>query len=344
PKPPAQEPAPAAPEPKAGPEPGQRAAAALVAPPSPSTGPKPPTVPRQPDRGQFARKPQPQEMRPQAPVRRRPTAPPVQSPPTRQPQPDDLICGMCGEGNPPIRRFCSRCGNSLQTATVVPTPWWRKVLQFFTQRRVRPAGARPKRRPQLLTLRGLNSAFRRVLLVAALLAGLLYAVVPSLRGAVNELARGGVDRITSALGQKDVPVRPVSTDAAAQVPEHPARYAFDGGNNTFWKAPNADAKPTLVLKFDHPTQIERAIVHNGGSGEEFGVLARPRQLHVVYFNGETPSGVFDVTLEDKPDEQEVAFGRGDPATRVEIQVTDVYRAPDSPDLGLTEIELFERQS
>ena len=251
---------------------------------------------------------------------------------------------MCGEGNPPTRRFCSRCGESLQTATVVPTPWWRKVLQFFTQRRVHPAGTRPKRRPQLLTLHGLRSALRRVLLVAVLLAGLLYVIAPSLRGAVNELARGGVDRITSFFGQKDVPVRPISTEATAQVPEHPARHALDRGNNTFWKAPNADAKPKLVLSFDRPTHVERAIVHNGGSGEEFGVLARPRQLHVVYFDGDTTSGVFDVTLEDKPDKQEVAFGRGDTATRVEIQVTDVYRSPDSSDLGLTEIELFGRQS
>jgi hypothetical protein len=64
---------------------------------------------------------------------------------------------------------------------------------------------------------------------------------------------------------------------------------------------------------------------------------------MVYFDGEIVSGTFDVTLEDKPDEQEVEFGRGDGATRVEIQVMSFYRSPQSPGLALSEIELFERR-
>lgn len=68
--------------------PEQPAAAALVAP-----------VPQVP----VERKPQPEAMIPQQ-ARLRPVAPVVTAPPTRRLQPDDLICGDCGEGNPPTPR------------------------------------------------------------------------------------------------------------------------------------------------------------------------------------------------------------------------------------------------
>ncbi|MGH4016298.1 MAG: NADase-type glycan-binding domain-containing protein [Pseudonocardiaceae bacterium] len=316
-------------------------AAALVAPPPPSPDPASTKPPSQPDSVPVARKPQPQEMRPQAPVRRRPTAPTVPSPPTRQPQPDDLICGMCGEGNPPTRRFCSRCGESLQTATVVPTPWWRQILKLF-ERKVHPAGARPKRRSRLLTLRGVLALVRRTLLVAVLLAGLLYAISPSMRGVVKEQVLGAKDWVASWFVPEDVAVRPISVSATAQLPDHPADQATDLVKDTFWAAPDAAAQPKLVLTFDHPTRLVRAIVHNGG-GEDFQALGRPRELHVEYFTDTIVVGVSDVTLEDTPEEQQVTFTGGDGATRVEIQVMSTHPAEQSPGLALSEIELFERQ-
>jgi hypothetical protein len=313
----------------------------LVAPVLPSTDPKPPTPPSRPDPGAAARKPQPQEMRPQAPVRRRPTAPPVQSAPTRQLQPDDLICGMCGEGNPPTRRFCSRCGNSLQTATVVPTPWWRRILRAIQQRRVHPAGARPKRRLKLLTLRGLNSALRRMLVVAALLAALVYAISPAMRNVVNGFVGSLKNRVESAITQKPVKIVPIGTEATAQLPDHPAAKATDGLVNTYWVALKAADKPSLMLTFDRPTRLVQAIVHNGG-GDDPQALGRPAKLHVVFFKADTPIGITDVDLEDTPDEQKVDFTGGDDATRVEIQVVDVHPGTANPGLALSEIELFQR--
>lgn len=341
PKPPVREPA-AVPEPTPGREPGQPAAAALVAPPTPSTGPKPSAAPTQPDRGQLARKPQPQEMRPQEPVRRRPTAPTTQSPPTRDLQPDDLICGMCGEGNPPTRRFCSRCGNSLQTATVVPTPWWRKVLRFFTQRRVHPAGARPKRRPRLLTLSGGMALVRRVLLVAVLLSGLLYAVSPSMRQAVNETVGGFKNRIESAISSKPVPVRPIKVTASAALPGHAAELATDLDLNTYWAAPHA-GQPKLVVDFERPTHLTQAIIHNGAADKDFDKLARPRDLVLVYSHEDGSIATSPATLTDSPDEQRIPLSGGDGVIRVEIQVLNVHGGPQSPDLALSEIEFGEQQ-
>ena len=149
--------------------------------------------------GPVERKPQPQPLPPQPVRARRSEAPVMTAPPTRRLQPDDLICGDCGEGNAPTRRFCSRCGASLQTATVVPTPWWRAVLRFFRQRRMRPAGARPKRRSRLLTLHGVRALVRSTLLVAALLTGLLYVISPSMRAGVNEAAGTLKERVESVI-------------------------------------------------------------------------------------------------------------------------------------------------
>lgn len=330
----------------AGTKPQHRAAEALVAPlppksPSALNRPTPPI----PDSGPVARKPQPQEMRPQAPVRRRPTAPTTPSPPTRELQPDDLICGTCGEGNAPTRRFCSRCGESLQTATVVPTPptpWWRKILGLF-ERKAHPAGARPKRRPSLLTLRGLSRTLRRMLFVALLLAGLFYAVFPSMRSLVNGLVIDGKDRVNALIGRKDVAVRPISTTATAELPDHPAGLATDLMTNTFWSAPDA-ARPKLMVVFDHPTRLTRAIVHNGDGTGDFPALDRPRELHLVYFDdSNTVLGASDVTLNDTPSTQEVQLAGSPGATRVEIEVRSVHPAQRDSDLALSEIEFFERQ-
>jgi len=253
---------------------------------------------------------------------------------------------MCGEGNPPTRRFCSRCGDSLHTAAVVPTPptpWWRKIFQLF-EPKVHPAGARPKRRSGLLTARGLTAAMRRTLLLAALLAALLYAIFPAMRDLVHGLVLGGKDRVEALFGRQDVEVRPISTTATAALADHPADQATDLAKNTFWSAPDAAARPTLVVVFDHPTQLTRAIVHNGDGAGDFPALGRPHELHLVYFDGSgTVLGATDVTLKDTPNEQQVQLGEGDGATRVEIQVTSVHPAPSAPGLALSEIEFFERQ-
>lgn len=322
-------------------KPEQRPAAALVAPvPPPRAEPSPALKP--PSQTPIERKPQPQEVLPQQPVRRRrPTAPELPSPPTRQLQPDDLICGMCGEGNPPTRRFCSRCGESLQTAAVAPTPWWRKLLRLF-ERKLRPAGSRPKRRPGLLTVRGVMTALRRVLIVALLLFGLLYAVFPSMRSLVNGLVVSGKDKIESMFVQEYVPVRPIQVTATGEVPDHLAPLATDGFTNTFWAAPDAAGQPALVLEFDRPTDLVRAIVHNGG-GADFQALGRPRELHLVYIDGERTIGTSDMLLTDTPETQQVEFTGGTGATRIEVHVMSVYSSLDNPGLALSEIELFEKQ-
>ncbi len=198
------------------------------------------------------------------------------------------------------------------------------------------AGDRPWRRGGLGALRARRGLLGRGVAVAALLAVVMYAVAPGLRGAVNEQASSLADRVQSWVSQEPVPVRPISVMATGELPDHPAGAATDGFSNTFWGAPDAAAEPTLVLGFERPVGLDLALVQVGG-GEDFQAWGRPRELHLVYSNGRTA----DVTLSDTPEPQEVDLGGGDGVTSVEIHVVSAYRSVQNPGLALSEIELFE---
>ncbi|HEX2299042.1 MAG TPA: zinc ribbon domain-containing protein, partial [Pseudonocardiaceae bacterium] len=112
---------------------------------------------------------------------------------------------------------------------------------------------------------------------------------------------------------------------------------------TFWAAPGGNTQPTLIVEFERPVNLVSAIVHNGG-GEAFQALSRPRDLHLSYFDGNRPLGASDVTLTDAPDEQQIDLEGRDGTTRVEVQVLSFYTSPQSPDMALSYLEFFERQS
>jgi hypothetical protein len=128
----------------------------------------------------------PEEVTPQRVPRR--VTPVTKTKPSRRLEPGDLVCGECGEGNPPTRNFCSRCGNGLTTATAVRVPWWRRVLP---RRRTRTmeAGTRPGqkdvRKDARTRLTGGYRKVRRTLAAVMLTVGLVYVAVPPLRGPVN---------------------------------------------------------------------------------------------------------------------------------------------------------------
>ena len=124
-------------------------ATALLPPPTPPPPASPPPHPPPPRQGPPAQPPaqadarspagppaappaqalvvpvgQPQQPAAPAPkARRRPVAPPEPL------DPGDLICGNCGMGNRPTRKFCRRCGTDLAEAEVARVPWWRRLCQ-----------------------------------------------------------------------------------------------------------------------------------------------------------------------------------------------------------------------
>jgi hypothetical protein len=264
-------------------------------------------------------------------------------PPTRRLEPGDLICGECGEGNPSIRKFCSRCGTSLAAAEVVRPKWWRRLIPR-RRPKVHKAGARPGQKG-VRRGRGarVGQALRRVFPIARvvvsivlLVGGIVYSAYPPFRGEVNDRFFAAKHKVEAMVIPQYSPVRPTRVTATAALPDHPAGMVADGFSNTFWAAPG-DANAALVFEFDHPINLGRAIIRLGNSAK-FQSAHRPQQLHLVYSGG----GTFDVNLKDTPDPQEVKIEGGKGSTSVELHIQSLFRSLEGTDVAVTEIELFER--
>jgi hypothetical protein len=265
--------------------------------------------------------------------------------PTRRLQPGDLICGDCGEGNPPNRKFCSRCGGSLESAVAVKAPWWRK---FVPKRKpkVLDAGSRPGRggvRTKSRRAAALAKVFptvRKVVAVVLLVSGIAYGTLPGVRGWVNDRVVHAKSRVTRIINPQYDPVHATGSGATAHVTGHEAQKAVDGFTNTYWAAPSPNGRDVvLVLLFDHKVDVDKAIVYSGVAANFQLGTNRPQNLHIVYDTGAT----YDVALKDSPDKQEVKIGKGHGITRMEIHITSLFKAVKSPNVAITEIELFRKE-
>jgi ribosomal protein L40E len=255
----------------------------------------------------------------------------------RPPNPGDLICGECGAGNGPARKFCRHCGHSLAEAETLKRAWWR-VLISRRRNRKRRLGDRPSNRGGR-PWRRVRRWIGRLFLVALAFVGILYAAVPPFRGEVNQQVVAAGNRVKGMFVTRFDPVRPTTVVATATLPDHGANLAADNAKNTFWAAPVAGVEPTLVLSFDRPVDIRRAIVRSGNTAD-FQSAHRPAKLHLVYSTGRS----FDVVLADTPDPQTVDIGESAGATSVEVHIVELHRSLKGDAVAISEIELFEKVS
>ena len=256
-------------------------------------------------------------------------------------QPGDLICGQCGMGNAPTRRFCGRCGKSLEESAVVALPWWRRI--FGRKPRELAAGSRPgkdgvRRRTGRAgaAKRRVGKIVRRTIAVVVALAAVLYGLYVPFRTVVNNTAVGLWNQATGIFETKYVPVHPVKVTSNVAEPGHDAKLVSDNAINTYWAAPVNGAEPALVFTFDHPVDLRRAFVRSG-IGDKFQAAHRPAQLHLVFSTGKT----FDVPLTDSPDAQQIDIENSAGATSVELHVVALHRSLSGTDVAISEIELFE---
>jgi hypothetical protein len=265
-------------------------------------------------------------------------------PPSRKLRPGDKICGDCGEGNNANRRFCSRCGASLDEAAVVRTKWWRKLLPR-RRNRVFEAGTRPGRRGARGGRRGgvgqvigtIIRTLMKVVGVAVLIGGIVYASYAPFRTWTNTQVNTVEEKVLGKVHPQLAQIHAFATTASAAVAGHPGTAADDGFTNTYWEAADnvATQQPLLTLTFDHPVTIQRLIVHVGSS-DNFQSVDRPETLHLVYGNGE----VEDITTKDSPDGQTLTVNHGVGVTHLTIQVTSLYRSAGATQMALTEIEFY----
>ncbi|MFG3421810.1 zinc ribbon domain-containing protein [Micromonospora sp. NPDC049460] len=293
---------------------------------------------------------EPEEVTPQ-PVRPR-TATTGRRASTRRLEPGDLICGECGEGNPPTRRFCSRCGDSLRTAEVVRRRWWQRLLPRRGPK-VAAAGTRPGA-PGGGSGGGsgggvvgvLHRVYQRANAVAAVLLfalGVAYLIYPPLRERVNAVvvppvrdARAWVDR---KLNPRFVAARPVEVTGSASVAEHGPDLTVDQYRNTHWQVRwDAEQPPTVTLRFGAEVDLERLIV-TAGTAEDYTASHRPAKLHLVWSTNRSDT----LTVQDTGEPQTLTLTAAKGVTSVQIQVTDVYRAEKGTDVAVSELEFFARE-
>lgn len=276
------------------------------------------------------------EMAPQ--IARHRAAPVRKTEPTHRLNPGDLVCGECGEGNLPTRKFCSRCGTSLSDAVVVGTPWWRKL---FRRRgpKVMKAGSRPGKPAGSRARPAFTRAMRRIragIAVIIFVAGVIYGVYPPFRSAINGEVGAIKNKIVGVADQQLVPEHPIAVTANLASPNHPAKMAADEFKNTYWLAPwSANNQPTLTLTFNSHVVIKKMIILIGAS-DSFTAHDRPSVLHMVYSNQESD----DITLKDTSNQQQFNLRNANGVSNVQIQISDVFAAQGASDVAITEIELF----
>ncbi|MEV0679693.1 zinc ribbon domain-containing protein [Actinosynnema sp. NPDC050436] len=247
----------------------------------------------------------------------------------RAPQAGDLICGQCGEANPPTRRFCARCGSGLVEAQVVEEKWWRRI---FPEREAARAGTRHRRGAS--AGRAVGRVVRWALVVLLLGGVAAYGVVGPFRQAINTQAVSAANTVRDWFSKAAEPVRPSEVTASASTAGHGPDLVADNAKNTHWAAP-ATPPPALVFTFESPVTLDEAIFQIG-IGDDFQAAKRPDKVHLVYSTGKT----FDLSLADQPDPQTVRIGNAEGVRTVELYVETMHPSLQGSDVAISEIEFF----
>ncbi|AEE44304.1 zinc ribbon domain-containing protein [Cellulomonas fimi] len=293
------------------------AAAALVAPPPPAR----PTAP--------AASTQPAPVRPGATQTPRPPRRPAPAD-EQPPSPGDLVCGSCGAGNTPTRKFCRRCGASLADAPVAQRRSWWSRLWRPDPRRARSAGFRPPRRRRFPT--------RPV--VALLVVGALVAAVLAFRPEIEKARIAVVDRI-----QGNAAVNPVQVVASSELPERPAAQIRDGATNLAWSpaAPGDGVGQFVDFTFGEPFRLTRVLVTPGASDVETDFLANasPEVLTLTATTSAGTQQTVEVPLADRVGLQDVATGIDD-VVAIRLTISSTYRATPTTHVAVAEVEFRGR--
>jgi hypothetical protein len=327
-----------------------------AAPPPPAAGPTQPvaTTPATHARTSQAPPPgatpptamgpvQPEAVKPVA-AKARPT-PRSKVAPSRVVNPGDLICGQCAEGNDPARKFCRRCGASLQEAVVFHLPWYRRAWRRITTRTPKQAGARPSVRRRMVGGSGpgwLTSWVTRIIVLAILVVVVLAFVGPWRHTIHNRASRYYHD-VINVVHPSYNPVHPVSARATSSAPGHPAAFAIDGASNTSWQTggKTTGKGQALVISLAGPTNIDKVGFLNGDSDSQGAYLTelRPTVVH-MYFGGAHPYEK-NFTLKDSASFQSFTL-KAKSATSIILTIESVYPSVQGKHTALAEVELFKK--
>jgi ribosomal protein L40E len=316
----------------------------VVAPKSDAENEKAEPESRQPDPTEVEKIPEarhPAAVLPQT-VAPRPQA--KSAPPPEDVQVGDLICGQCGAGNVPTRRFCRRCAASLEDAVVFRQSRWQRFLQRRRQRKVRPAGSRPGVSRHGVKRPGwISSWVTKVLVVVVVLFALAASVGPFSKTIRSHLSGWSHD-VSSFIHPSYTPVHPVSATASSVTFGHQASLAIDGESNTSWETAdgNNGVGQSITINFTKPVNLNQIGFLNGdqNSSQSYLSESRPQLVHLV-FNG-SPTTSQDITLADVSSFQTFKVSAHD-TTKVVLSIISSYQSPLGHNAAIAEIEFFSKE-
>ncbi|MEU9979179.1 hypothetical protein [Streptomyces sp. NPDC051014] len=259
-------------------------------------------------------------------------------------QPGHLICGDCGQGNTPTRRFCSRCGSELSEAEVARTPWWHK-LRLRRGPRVVPLGTGTGRAgPTSAPGERWRLLFARVKIGITLLVGLgilTYASYTPFRNEVDRRVAALRGSVVGFMQSHYSPVRPDKVTATGTVKGHGADNTVDLNTATYWESPfdpdkqNVKGNIELDVKFNGLVSLNQIII-TPGVADAFTDHGRPENLVVEYSNGKQMA----LTLQDSAKPQKFPLHDATAITSLKITVATVFPSEKHKDVTISEMEFF----
>ena len=266
--------------------------------------------------------------------------------------PGDLVCGQCGAGNLATRKFCKRCGSSLEDARPVGRPsWWRRAARALKphrrRKRVKVAGERsrassPGKRGTAVSVSGAKDKMR---FAKKLLSGVLgLALLALVLGPFRPTVWGWVDSLKSKFNSAThltfTPVHPVSAVATPAVAGHGSALAIDGLSNTYWAtaAKNNGVGQTLTVHFGSPTKLSKIGFLSGAQDDpkHFVQQSRIKMLTIRLSDGKTRT----ITLQDTANFQTFLLS-GSNVTKLRLTIDSVYPGTKLGRTALSELELFQ---
>ncbi|MEN0130424.1 MAG: hypothetical protein AAGC49_13350 [Brevundimonas sp.] len=268
---------------------------------------------------------QPTAVRPGAPQPRPlPKQAPADEPP---PAPGDLICGSCGAGNTPSRKFCRRCGTSLAEAKVQPqrSRWSRFWRPDPKQGPV--AGTRPKQRRRRFPVRPF---------AALAVIGTLITLSIVFRPQLDDARVTVMDRLRG-----NDPVNPTKVTASSSAKGHGPQHVRDGATNLYWapKKPGDGTGEWLNMTFAEPYRLTRILITPGASDVEKEWLKQDRPENIVVRVTTTDGQVqlVPITLKDEVGLQDAKIGIDD-VTAVRLTITSTYHPSPKTRVAISEVE------
>jgi hypothetical protein len=272
------------------------------------------------------------------------------APSSRVINPGDKVCGQCGEGNDPNRKFCRRCGASLLEAEVFSLPWYKRLWRRLSNRKQRQAGDRPRQRRRLVGGHGggwLMTWAKRIFVVALVVFIFLATVGPYSHTIKHHVSTWYHD-VKKQIDPTYTPVHPTTALATSSASGHPAGNVIDGASNTSWEANNAGPGQSVIVYLAKPTEIGKFGFLSGdqdAAATSYITQPRPEQITVTW-HGQKSKQVKTqvVALQDVSTFQTFTPNFSGNIHSITFTVNTVYPATNSKALGvaIAEIELFTK--